>query len=161
MSSNADIILREVEDGDLPTFFEHGRDPEAVRMAAFTAEDPADRANFDSHWAIIRSKDSVTLRTILFKGEVAGHVASFERGPDREVTYWIGREHWGKGIATEALSLFLQVDGIRPLYARAAKDNAGSIRVLEKCGFRQFGEDSGFANGRGARVEEYILELKG
>ncbi len=106
------------------------------------------------------STDSITVRTVLFEERVAGHIASFERGADREVTFWIDRGHWGKGVATRSLSLFLHTDRIRPLYARAVKDNAASIRVLEKCGFRPFGEDKGFAHGRCAEVEELILELE-
>ncbi|GAB4579398.1 MAG: hypothetical protein Fur0022_21360 [Anaerolineales bacterium] len=68
---------------------------------------------------------------------------------------------WGKGIATEALPLFLEIQTVRPLYARAVKDNFGSIRVLEKCGFVKIGEDKGFANARGMEVEEVVMELKG
>jgi hypothetical protein len=30
---------------------------------------------------------------------------------------------------------------------------------MEKCGFVQVGEDKGFANGRGAEVEEVIMRL--
>lgn len=72
------------------------------------------------------------------------------------MSYWLGRGYWGKGIATRALSAFLERSQIRPLYARAAKDNIGSIRVLEKCGFKTTGED----NGHGAEVEEIILILR-
>jgi RimJ/RimL family protein N-acetyltransferase len=50
-----------------------------------------------------------------------------------EVGYWIGREYWGKGVATEALSQFLaHAEVRRPLHAAVAKHNVGSIRVLEK-----------------------------
>jgi RimJ/RimL family protein N-acetyltransferase len=91
---------------------------------------------------------------------VAGHIAHFEQFGEPEVGYWIGKEYWGKGIATQALSEFLKVIKTRPLYARAVKDNMASIRVLEKCGFKIFSEDNGFANARGEVVEEYILKLE-
>lgn len=71
----------------------------------------------------------------------------------------MGREFWGRGLATAALAQFLQIQTTRPLYARAAKDNVASIRVLQKCGFTICGQDKGFANGRLAEVEEYILKL--
>jgi RimJ/RimL family protein N-acetyltransferase len=77
-----------------------------------------------------------------------------------EIGYWIDKTYWGKGVATRALALFLEEIELRPLYARVAKDNQGSIRVLEKCGFIRHGEDKGFANARGAEVEEYILMLR-
>ena len=48
---------------------------------------------------------------------------------------------------------------MEPILARAAKDNWGSVRVLEKCGFRVTAEDKGFAHGRGAEVEEFVLQL--
>ena len=55
--------------------------------------------------------------------------------------------------------MFLEFVTVRPLYARAAKDNIGSRRVLEKCGFVICGEDKGFAHARGAEIEEYVLRL--
>ena len=83
----------------------------------------------------------------------------FEQDGKPEVTYWIGREFWGKGIATKALAEFLGHVPVRPLYARAAKDNVASIRVLTKCGFCVTGEERGFANAQGAEIQELVLEL--
>ncbi|MFQ5930772.1 MAG: GNAT family N-acetyltransferase [Nitrospiraceae bacterium] len=154
------VLLRDVVESDLPIFFEQQLDPAANQMAAFTAKDPADRDAFTAHWTKIRGDDSVTIRAILFDGDVAGHIASFERFGKPEVTYWIGREFWGKGIATKALSEFLGHLKARPLYARAAKDNVASIRVLEKCGFTVSNYDKGFAHARGEEIEEVILILR-
>jgi RimJ/RimL family protein N-acetyltransferase len=154
-----DITLRDVAEGDLATFFEQQLDPDASYMAAFTAKDPADRDAFVEHWRKILGDAAVTKRTILLDGRVAGHIASFERSGQPEVAYWIGREYWGKGIATEALVQFLREVAVRPLYARAAKDNAASIRVLEKCGFRISGHERGFANARGREIEEVVMVL--
>jgi RimJ/RimL family protein N-acetyltransferase len=89
-----------------------------------------------------------------------GHIASFDLDGQREVTYWIGRQDWGKGIATRALQQFLTtIEVARPLYARAASDNTGSIRVLEKCGFTRVGAGRAFAHGRGEETEEVVLRL--
>jgi RimJ/RimL family protein N-acetyltransferase len=74
-----------------------------------------------------------------------------------EISYWLGKDYWGKGVATAALSAFLDHVEMRPLYARVAKDNLASQRVLEKCGFTVDGEDKGFSNARGVEVEEVIL----
>jgi RimJ/RimL family protein N-acetyltransferase len=158
--STDNVTLRDVIDQDLPQFYEHQLDPEANRMAAFTAENPADIGAFRTHWERILSDSSTLNKTILYDGEVAGHIASFIRFGDREVTYWLGREFWGKGIATQALTLFLDHDPTRPIYARAAKDNIASIRVLQKCGFEIVGEDKGYAAARGAETEEFILERR-
>src|SRR5262249_35091636 len=157
-----DVLLREVTEGDLPIFFEQQLDPVANRMAAFTAKDPADRAAFTAKWAQILGDDSITKRTILFGGQVAGNIGAFVApwSGQLEVTYWIGREFWGKGIATSALGVFRTAVKIRRVYARAAKDNTPSRRVLEKCGFTIAGYERGFANARGEEVEEVVMELR-
>lgn len=155
------LILREVADDDLPLFFDNQRDPEAVRMAAFTSKDPDDRVAFDAHWTRIRARDDILIRTIVVNGRVVGSVLSYVMEGETEVSYWISRDYWGRGIATAALAEFLTIQTTRPIYARAAKDNTGSLRVLAKCGFRIIGEDRGFANGRGQEIEEYVLELAG
>jgi len=152
------IQLRAVRDEDLPVFFEQQLDPDANRMAGFTAEDPSDRDSFDTHWAKIRSRDTIVLRTILLDGAVAGYISSFLRDDLREVSYWIGRDYWGQGVATAALHLFLREDMQRPLYARSAADHAASLRVLEKCGFAIVAEERGYAAARGEEIAEYVLK---
>ncbi len=154
------VTLREVQPADLPFFFEHQRDLVAVRMAAFTAADPDDRAAFDAHWARILANESNLNRTIVLDGQVVGSVSSYVMEGDTEVTYWIGRDYWGRGIATAALREFLKVQTTRPVYARAAKDNTGSLRVLAASGFVIIGEDRGYANGRGEAIEEYVLVME-
>jgi RimJ/RimL family protein N-acetyltransferase len=153
------ITIREVESSDLETFYEHQRDPEAIRMAAFIFRDPKDRVAFDAHWKKILQSSQNINRTIVAEGQVAGHIACFPQEGNLEVTYWLGREFWGRGIATEALNRMLHLVVDRPIFARAATDNIGSIKVLEKCGFKIIGKDKGFANGRGEETEEYILRL--
>ncbi len=154
------LRLRSVRNSDLPIFFSHQQDPVAVHMAAFTSKDSTDRAAFDAHWRKIMEDATITMKTIAFDDEVAGHIASFELDGKPNVTYWIGREHWGKGLATWALTEFLKEVGTRPMYAGAAKDNIASLRVLKKCGFKVMREEKGFANARGEEIEELILELK-
>lgn len=154
------IRLRTVEPADLDHFFEHQLDPDAVQMAAFTAKDPTNRAAFDAHWAKILADDGVTIRTILLDDVVAGYVLVHGWFGEPEVSYWVGRPFWGKGVATEALRHFLRVVEERPLYARIVHDNVGSLRVLQKCGFVQIGSDRGFANARGAEVDELVLRLE-
>ncbi len=154
------VQLRDVQDDDLPIFFAQQQEPAGVQMAAFTAKDPTNRAAFDSHWAKIRADAGVILRTILYNDHVAGSIACHSWFGEPEITYWLGESFWGKGIATAALRQFLQQHPARPLYARVAQDNVGSLRVLQKCGFVITGEDSGFAHGRGTEIPEYILTLQ-
>ena len=152
-------LLRGVRDADLEALYQHWIHPEANRMAAFTSENPHDRDAFDARWARLRADTTVTALIIELDGEVVGTVSSWDNEGNREVTYWIGREHWGKGIATRALAEFLEVETARPLHAATAKDNAGSIRVLEKCGFERVGEGRGYANARGEEIDEVELML--
>ena len=155
-----DIQLRDIVEGDLLIFFEQQLDRDANHMAAFTSADPNDETEFRTHWAAILRDAAVVKKTITVDSAVAGHIASFDRDSDREVTYWIGKLYWGRGVATKALKQFLKMCS-RPLYARVAKDNLASVRVLQKCGFSIVGEDRGFANARGAETDEYIFALHG
>ncbi len=135
-------------------------DPEGIQMAAFTAKDPADSAYFQAHWARIRQDPAIIARTVVGKNrEIVGHVSVFGPPEEREVTYWIGRQYWGRGAATAALRELLRVAPERPLRARAVADNAGSIQVLKKCGFVVTGSGRGFANARGEEVDEILLTL--
>ncbi|KOV73300.1 acetyltransferase [Streptomyces sp. AS58] len=154
------ITLREVTDADLPVFFAQMNDPEGIRMAAFTAEDPSDSTRFQAHWARIRQDPAIIVRTVVDdSGEIVGHASVFGPPEGREVTYWIGRQHWGRGAATAALRELLGLAPERPLHARAAADNLGSIRVLERCGFVVTGNERDFANGRGEEVDEVLFVL--
>jgi RimJ/RimL family protein N-acetyltransferase len=158
----SDILLREVTEDDLVIFFEQQQDPVANWIAAFTVKDPKDWAAFAAKWAKILSDRTVTAKTIVCGGLVAGNISTFIApwSGQREVTYWVGREYWGRGVATEALAEFVGQLAERPLQARAAADNLGSIRVLEKCGFIRIGRDRGFAEARGEEIEEVVLELR-
>ncbi len=141
-----EILLRNVTESDLPILFEQQLDTEAIQMAAFPSRD---RESFMAHWAKIMADDSNILKTILFDGQVAGNIVSWESSGEWEVGYWIGKEFWGKGIATKALLLFLSLVKTRPLHAHVAKHNVASRRVLEKCGFKLTREE----------LEEFILKL--
>jgi RimJ/RimL family protein N-acetyltransferase len=151
-----DVRLRDVTEGDLPILFEHQLDPDANQMANFPARD---REAFTAHWTKILNDATVTKKTILFNGQVAGNIVSFEQSGTPKVGYWIGKNYWGKGIATKALSEFLGHVKARPLYAHVAKHNVGSIRVLEKCGFTLCGEDKTPSSADGEEVEEFVLKL--
>ena len=153
-------LLREVRDTDLDVLFSHWTDPEANRVAAFAPADPSDREAFDERWRRIRESDDSTALVIEVDGKVVGSISSWTNEGEREVTYWIGRENWGKGIATRALAEFLaDVERTRPIQASTADDNVGSQRVLEKCGFRRVGVGRAFATSRGEELDEVFFRL--
>ena len=157
------VTLRSVRPDDLPVFFSHQQHQPAVHMAAFVHEDPSDRAAVDAYWAKLMSSQSSLKYSIEHNDQLVGHIMSFdmpgEDGPEREITYWIDHQHWNKGIASESLRQFVQIEETRPLYGRAARDNFASIRSMEKCGFVLIANERGFANARGAEIDEVVMRL--
>lgn len=153
------VFLRLLEDADLDQLFEWECDPQAVAMAAFTRSDPSDRAAFDSHYRRIRNDPDATLRAIDDGCGLVGTIGSFTMEGEREITYWIDPSRWGRGLASEALEEFLQVEAARPLFARAADHNIGSAKVLTRAGFAQIGSQTSYADGVGREVVEHIYRL--
>jgi RimJ/RimL family protein N-acetyltransferase len=154
------VSLRPVQTDDLPVFFVHQRDPEATRLAAFPSRDPA---AFFTHWTKnILGNPAAVNRTILADDQVAGNIGAWTDAAsnDRLISYWIGREFWGRGIASAAMAQFLRLESARPLSARVVSHNVGSIRVLEKAGFARVGEDA-FSLPTGAELKEFIYCLAG
>jgi RimJ/RimL family protein N-acetyltransferase len=153
------IELRDLDDDDLDAVYDMLRDPEAVAMAAFTRADASDRASFDEWIAPRRSSPDVSLHVVTERGGFAGIVGTFAVDGDREVTCWIARHAWGRGVATEALRLVLSREPTRPLFARAAAHNAAAAAVLEKNGFTELSRSVQFAPGAGRDVEEVVYTL--
>lgn len=154
------LSLRPTQAADLPILFEFQTDVEATQMAAFTSPDPFDREAYLTKWTRLIADPTIIARTVvLANGSIAGSVGSYIMHDERQVTYWIDKSRWRQGLATTALLLFLDELKIRPLYARAAFDNNGSMRVLEKCGFVVHAHERGFANARGAEIAEVVFVL--
>ena len=149
-------MLRDVRESDLDAFYEHQRDPEASRMALFPARD---RDAFYEHWRRILSDDSLTKKTIVHDEQVAGNVLCWQQDGRRLVGYWVGREFWGKGLATHALAELVEQMTARPLNAWVATSNLGSIRVLEKCGFVEVGRRAELDEKLGEPVAWLLFEL--
>ncbi len=149
-------MIRPTTEDDLPAIYVHQRDPEACRMAAFT---PRELPAFLEHWRTkILTVPTVKACTIVSNGRVAGYVSSWNHDEtERLVAYWIGREFWGRGIASAALAQFLRhADPRRPLTAYVATSNPGSARVLEKCGF-ELVKDSQATGEDGVVEVRYLL----
>jgi RimJ/RimL family protein N-acetyltransferase len=153
-----EIHLRQVLDGDYAILFEYQRDAVSAWMAAFGTKD-SDAGELAARWKSSLADGSTMQRAIVEGGNVVGFVATFISEGKPQVTYWIARSHWGRGIATAALRQLLRCIPARPMYASAAKDNMASLRVLEKCGFTIRGSGKAFATARGEEIEEVFLEL--
>lgn len=156
---NIQIKLRRTEKSDLELLFEFQIDEEAIYLAAFTPKDPTDKEAYFEKFTKILNDPTINNQTILVDETIVGSIAKFEMEGDAEVTYWIDRNFWGKGIATTALKNFLTIENTRPIFGRVAFDNLGSQKVLEKCGFVKIGTDKGFANARQTEIKEFIYKL--
>jgi hypothetical protein len=84
------IALRAVADSDLDDLFRMMNDPEAIRMAAFTREDPANREKFDAHQRRLRTDPEILYRPIVWDGTLAGTISyATGRGAEIEETVLI------------------------------------------------------------------------
>jgi len=153
------VNLREVIADDLPQFFSYLRDPGAASMADIADDDPNDQPAFEGRWAKMLRDPQVTARTIELSEEktVVGYVLGFPHEGQNQVSYWVDRGHWGRGIATAALSAFLAEVTHRPIYARAPKHNQAAVVVLRRNGFNLIGDESGYIPERGRVVDELVL----
>lgn len=156
MHTRNQVSLRPVMEDDLELFFDHQCDKQACQMVGFVSRA---RPEFMTHWAKILSDENTLNQTILVDAQVAGNLVSFLAGNERLVGYWLGRDYWGRGLATRALELFLSLEVRRPLHARVATHNVASIRVLEKCGFALIATES-FTDASGRQGEEYLMRLR-
>lgn len=150
------IRLRTIEQSDLPTIFEFQLDSESNQMA-FTH--PRSKEEFDSHWEKSLADPKVVVRAIVAGDSLAGCIACFDCEDKNYIGYWIGKQFWGKEVATAALKRLLTEVNTRPLHSRVAITNVPSIRVLEKCGFQEIGREWSPASDRYVECEEVIMEL--
>ena len=156
----SEIKLRKTVVDDLELLFKFQLDKEAINLAAFTSKDPTDKSAYLIKYTKLLSDPTVNNQTIIIDNIIVGSIARFEIDGQAEVTYWIDKKFWGKGIATKALKYLLTIENTRPILGRVAFDNYGSQKVLEKCGFVKIGKDKGFANARQTEIEEFIYRLE-
>jgi ribosomal-protein-alanine N-acetyltransferase len=153
------ITLTKTTIEDLNTLYEFQLDEEAIHLAAFTPKNPISKTAYIEKFTKFLSDPTINTQTIKLNNVIVGSVAKFIMENEAEITYWIDRKFWGKGIATTALKSFLEIETTRPIHGRVAFDNFGSQKVLEKCGFVKTGKDKGFANARQAEIEEFIYQF--
>lgn len=153
------LELRKSIEEDLPLFFDHQADEDAIKMAAFTSKDPFDKQAYLTKWQKLLKNPEINSQTILVDEIIVGCVAKYIMEEQAELTYAIDKNYWGKGICSKAVALFLQIEKTRPINATVAYDNLGSQKVLEKNGFLKRGESMFFANGRAKEIKEFIYQL--
>jgi RimJ/RimL family protein N-acetyltransferase len=155
-----DLYLRNTTESDLELLFIFQTDKEANYMAGFVSKDPNDKDAYMNHWKKVVDNNKFGMKSIIVDSQLVGSILNFDLESERNISYWLDKNFWRKGITTKAVSIYLEELDFRPLYARVAFDNIGSQRVLEKSGFVKYGEDSYFANARGEEIVEYLYKLK-
>jgi RimJ/RimL family protein N-acetyltransferase len=151
------VRLRNIERDDLPRLYEFHLDPDANRLAATI---PRSVDAFEAHWGNALGDPNVVSKAISVGHVLAGCISCFKHDGLNNVGYWLGKDFWGKGIASRALSLLLNEIQSRPLYARVATSNPASLRVLQKCGFVVQSVRASPADDRYLECEEALLVLK-
>ena len=141
---------------DIPVFVRYQRDPESAHVAALGQSEGTDELTI--RWTRILKDPTACVRAIVFGDEVVGYVATFCRDEEYELTYWVDRQYWGRGIATTAVMILL-AESPRPVYARTASDNARSIGLLKRCGFGLISSTTTYAPSRGTEIDELVFRL--
>lgn len=154
------VTLQITQAFHLEHLFHFQTDPLAIQIAAFTPKDPYDKSAYLSKWEKLLLDPTITLRTIYLDQQIVGSVSKYMMEGEAQITYWLDRAFWGKGIGSNALQLFLNIEPVRPIFGRVAFDNIASQRVLERNQFKKIGQDKFFANARGTDITEFIYKLE-
>ena len=144
-------------------------DWEVVRLTAalphpFTIED-SKRFVTDQEVRRIEGKGVALALERTIDGVVIGVVGfGLDRGDDPELGYWIGKDFWNQGYATEALQRLIRhlfdTLGYHRIWASFHPDNTASKRVLEKAGLTYAGVETCAMPARGQSVVAPVFALK-
>ncbi len=167
------LSLRDVEPADLPTLFAFQSEPESCDMAMVNART---EAQFQEVWAKIfqdlaaqaachldataPSPPRVVAKAIIANGQLCGSIGCFFAGDRYSVGYGIGREFWGRGLASRALAQLLVEVTTRPIHATVAAGNTRSLRILKKNGFMEIGRSMSPGTERYRACEEVCMVLR-
>lgn len=154
------LVLRPFRLRDARRFVELAGDLEVARM---TSDIPHPLYTWQSlRW--LKSMPDEVRFAIDHHGHLIGGVGFFCPEPDvGELGFWLGRPHWGRGLATEAASAVVshafQDCGIRALTSAHFTDNTASGHVMDKLGFAMTGRVRTLCRARGREVEAVTWRL--
>ena len=142
-TSDADCCLRPWRAGDKPSLVRHANNRKVWRNLTHMFPHPYTPAEAESWISIANEPSSSVHFAIVLKGEPIGGIGAitgegiFER--TAQFGYWIGEEHWHKGLATAAAGAMVahlrSASAFVRLEAPVFEWNPRSMRVLEKVGF--------------------------
>lgn len=163
------LVLRQLKDSDAIALSKYGSDFDIARMTgSFPHPFPLISAEFKIMYLnSLKERGLAFPYAVTAKGsdEMIGIMDLFRKDLESplEIGYWIAKPFWGKGYACEAGDAVMKVtsDELGPLTLKAGvfSDNPGSIRVLEKLGFRPTGEkEQYFSMARMEKSESLLFE---
>ena len=139
----ARCFVRPWRKSDAASLVEHANNLNVAKNLRDRFPHPYTRADARFFLRHVSAAEDPTNLAIEVDGQAVGAVG-YVPGQDverfsAEIGYWLGEAFWGRGIATEALTLvtehaFAQLNFLR-LYALPFTDNPASTRVLEKAGY--------------------------
>ncbi len=153
------LMLRSLRAGDAAQFMALAGDWEVAHM---TSDIPHPlQPEHAKDW--LRPSGGDVRYAIELQGSMIGSAGYFRRRSGAaELGFWMGRDHWGYGFATEAAKAILRqgfMTGEDNFSSSHFADNPGSARVLAKLGFEAAGSTRIWCAARGAEVEATGLWL--
>ena len=146
------IKLRPWQESDAEVLFKYASDPEVGPRAGWAPHRSVEESlqvirtffKGDHTWAIELRATGEAIGCIGYLTQTESNISIGE--DEGEVGYWTARPYWNQGIASEALKLVVDYcfcqKGIQTLWGNYFLNNPASGRVMEKCGFRDTGENT-------------------
>ena len=140
------LALRPWARADLPAFRALLDDPAVWAQLPEAYPNPLDDAAAAMLIDLANRLDSHLVRAVTCDGQPLGQLR-LDLAPLRggrglaELSYWLGRAHWGQGLGTAMVSgaasrAFARMPGLLRLVAKVRPGNPASARILQRAGFR-------------------------
>lgn len=148
--------LRAWEPGDLADYIRLLDDPEVWTYLPEAYPDPLTEDLASALIELSNASNHHQVFAVLRNAEIVGQVRLLFDVDDKnpgvaEISYWLGRAHWGKGIGGDIVGLFTKRcfadnPALTSIIAQVHRDNAGSRALLRKCGYMDAGSAPGNAD---------------
>jgi RimJ/RimL family protein N-acetyltransferase len=157
------LVLRAPIRGDVPRLVQLA-DNRKIASVLARLPSPYTRADAVAFVEIFAQREDERPFAITLEGAFIGIVGfTFNAGEAPELGYWLGEPYWRQGLMTEAARALIetaQATGqYRTIKARALVENAASLGVLSKVGFRITGEAESIVSP-GRRINTLVLEQR-